>query len=150
MKLIFQYGLYTGKRSISTSFTQSINSHMQPFCTTKHSSQRITYCQIVIVVRMKVKVSIRIAFYHLPEKLNHLKRIKHSQRIRQHKSLYTCIYESIHYLIHIVRRILHSIAPVFQVKIYVNTPFFCIFQRILYIIYVLFRSLMQLVCTMFQ
>ena len=150
MKLVFQDGLHTCERRVAATFSKPVYRNMQTLCPTKYSCQRITYSKVIIIVCMKVKMRIRIAFYHFSEEFNHLKRIKHPQSVWQHKSVYICINQRIHNLIHIFRRVFHPITPVLEIKIDTYISLCRISQRIFNIINMFFRSFMQLMCTMFQ
>ena len=88
IEVVFQDSLHTGKRSIAGTFAQTVDCGMQAFTATQYSSQHIAHSKVIIIVGMEVKVGMRIAFHHLPHKLDNLQRIQHSQCIRQHIAPY--------------------------------------------------------------
>ena len=89
MELVLQNGLHTGQRSIATALAQSVYGDVQTLRSTEHSSQRVRYGQVVVVMGVEVEVHLWIALLHLAEILNHLQRIHHTQRIGQHETLDT-------------------------------------------------------------
>ena len=150
IEMIFQNSLNTRKRCITRPFAQSVYSSVKSFNATQHSSQHVAHSQIIIIVRMEVKMCIRIPFLHLPHILYHLQRIQDSQCIGQHIAFDTRFLQAIHQLKHIVGRILHSIAPVFQIYVHVDILLVSIVYYVDDIRDVLFRSFFKLLRTMLQ
>lgn len=120
--MILQNGLYTGQRSVSGPFTQSVQCGMKAFHPTKYRCQYITYSQIIIIVRMEIEVQFRITFPHLPHIFDDLQRVQDTECIRQHETLDTTLPQSVNQAEHIFRRILDTVTPVFQIDIYIHSP----------------------------
>ena len=118
IELVLQNHLNTRQRCITTSLAKSVHCYMQTFGSAQHCSQRVRHCQIVVVVSVEVEVCIGIALQHLTEVLDALQRIHDTQRVGQHKAANTDVAESIHQRIDIRWRLLHAVAPVFEIQIY--------------------------------
>ena len=117
IKMIFQDCLHTCERGISRTLAQSVYRCVQPFNAAQHCCQYIAYRQIIVIVRMEIEMGLRITFFHLPHIFYHLQRIQDTQCIRQHKTLDTRIFQSIHQLEYVFGRILYAVTPVFQIDI---------------------------------
>ena len=99
---------------------------------------------------MEIEMSIRITFLHLPHILYHLQRIQDTQRIRQHKTLDTRLFQSIHQLKYIFGGIFDTVAPIFQINIDGYILFVGIMHHTYDIRQMFFRCLFQLLRTMLQ
>ena len=66
---------------------------------------------------VEIKVGIRIALHHLAEVLDTLQGVHDAQGIGQHKPADADIAESVHHIVDIRGRILHTIRPVLEIKI---------------------------------
>ena len=148
IELVFQYRLHTGQRGIPCPFAQAVDRGMDTPATAQHGSQHVGNGQVVIVMGMEVEVQARIAFHHLADVTQQIQRIQDAQRIRQHETPDFRIFQSIHQCKDIVRRMLHAIAPVFQIDVYGNAQFFGIIQRTTDVGHVLLQRFLQLVRTM--
>ena len=150
IEMVFQNSLHTGQRRITGTFTQTVDCGMKSLRTTQHSSQHIAHCQVVIIMRMEIEVSMRIALHHLPHIFDDLQRIQHTQCIRQHIPFDICVHQCIHHLEDILRRIFHPVAPVFQVNIHLHILFIGIIHYANNILDMFFRGLSQLTGAMLQ
>ena len=148
--MVFQDGLHTGQRGISGAFAQPVDGGMQATATAQDGGQHIGDGQVVIVVGMKIEMSIGIALLHFAHKLNNLQRIENAQRIGQHEAADAGAAECIHQLEHILGRILHAVAPVFQIDIDLHVKPFGIIYHGLDVGNVLLRRLLQLVGAVLQ
>ena len=99
---------------------------------------------------MEIKVFLWITLFHLPHILNDLKRIENTQSIGQHIALNRSGLQGVHHLEYIFRRIFHTIAPIFQIDIDLNSLTMSIVNGIFDVIEMLLRSLLQLMGTMLQ
>ena len=150
IEMIFQNSLHTGKGCITGPFAKSVNRSMQSSDTAQHGSQHITYRQIIIIMRVKIKMGIRITLLHLPHIFYHLQRVQDSQCIGQHITSDACLLQAIHQLKHIFGRIFHSVTPVFQIYIHSDILFICVMYYVDNICDMFFGSLFQLLGAMFQ
>ena len=103
MKMVLQDSLHTGKRSITCPFSQSVDGGMQSFHPTQYSCQHITYSQIIVIVRMKIKMKVRITLLHFTHEFDNLQGIENSQSIRKHKTTDTAVAQTIYQTEYIVR-----------------------------------------------
>ena len=71
---------------------------------------------------MEVEMYIRIPLNHLAHKFNDLQWIQHAERVWQHETFYVVFRQDIKHSINILRRILHTVAPVFKIKIDIHVP----------------------------
>ena len=150
IKLVLQNYLHTRQRCITTTLTQSVHRYVQTFGATQHSSQRIGYCQIVIVMGMEVEVRIGITLQHFAEVLDTLQRVHDTQGIGQHKASDTHIAQRIHQLVNVGGRLVHTVAPILQIQVNGNAFFVGITHLAMDILYVLVGCFLQLLGTMLQ
>ena len=150
IEMIFQDGLYTRQRSISGTFTQTVDSSMEPFYPTQHGSKHITYSQIIIIVCVKVEMCVRITLFHLPHKLNHLKRVQDTQCVGKHKPFDSGLLQCMHNPEHVFGRVLHTITPILQIYINLNIEFIGIIHYGKNVFDMFFGRFLQLAGTMFQ
>ena len=148
IELVFQYHLHTGQRGIPCPLAQAVDRGMDTPATAQHGSQHVGNGQVVIVMGMEVEMHARITFHHLADVTQQIQWIQDAQRIRQHETPDFRIFQSIHQCKDIVRRMLHAIAPVFQIDVYGNAQFFGIIQRTTDVGHVLLQRFLQLVRTM--
>ena len=149
MEMVFQDRLHTGQRSISRSFTQTVDGGVQSFHSAQHGSQHITYRQIVVIVRMKVEMQIGITLLHLAHILDNLQRIEHPQRIRKHEPTDSTVLQAVDKSKDIFRRILDTVTPVFQIDIDFHPQRMGIFHNLQNVTGMLFKCLFQLIAAMF-
>ena len=149
-ELVFKYSLHACKRGIATTLTQSVHRDMQTACTTHHSSQRIGYSKVVVVMCMEFEVGVGIALHHLTEILRHLHRVEYAQCIGQKETLDAALHESVHHLEHIVGRILHATTPILKIQIYSHTLLHGKSERLVYSVDMFFGSLLELMRTMLE
>ena len=150
IEMVFQNSLHTGQRCITGTFAQTVDRSMKSLRTTQHGSQHIAHCQVVVIMRMEIEVSMRITFHHLPHIFDDLQGIQHTQRIRQHIPLDIRVHQCIHHLEDVLRRIFHPVAPVFQVNVHLHILFIGIIHYANNIFDMFFRGLSQLTCAMLQ
>ena len=150
IEMIFQNSLHTGQRCITGTFAQTVDRSMKSLRTTQHGSQHIAHCQVVVIMRMEIEVSMRIALHHLPHIFDDLQRIQHTQCIRQHIPFDIRVHQCIHHLEDILRRIFHPVAPVFQINIHLHILLIGIIHYANNILDMFFRGLSQLTCAMLQ
>ena len=149
-ELVFKNSLHACKRGIATTLTQSVHRDMQTARATQHSSQRIGYGKVVIVMCMKFEVSIRITLYHLTEILRHLHRVEYAQCIGQEETLDAALHEGVHHLEYIVGRILHATTPILKIQIYSHTLLHGKSERLVYSVDMFFGSLLELMRAMLE
>ena len=150
IEMVFQNYLNACQWSITTSFSQSVHRYMYSLTTTKHGCQRIGYRQIIIIVRMEIKMLIGITLHHLAHELYTLQGIHNTQGIWKHEAFNVRLRQYVHHLIDIFHGIRHSITPIFQVEIHVHTMHVRIFHTLHDVFNMFLRCLLQLLLTMFE
>ena len=103
MKMVLQDSLHTGQRSITSPLSQPVNGGMQSFHPTQYSCQHITYSQIIVIVRMKIKMKVWITLLHFTHEFDNLQGIENSQGVRKHETTDTAVAQTIYQTEYIVR-----------------------------------------------
>jgi len=127
-QMVFQNSNHTGNRCIPCPLTQTVNRGMYPLYAGTNRSKGVGYREIVVVVRVKVEMQRRIAICHSLAESKRLIGRKYPQRIGKHKPKKGFVLQCIEYIVHIVGRSNHSIAPVFQIDVGLH-PLFCHMQQ---------------------
>ena len=149
-EMVFQDSLHAGKRCVARTFAQAVDGGVQTLAATQYGCQHVTHREVVIIVGMEVEMLIRITLHHLPHELNDLQRVQHAQCVGQHIALYVGPDQRIHQLEDIFGRILHAVAPVFQVNIHFHILHICIVHYRQDIFDMLLRRFLQLAGAMLQ
>ena len=103
---------------IAAAFAQAVDSHVDPLRTIADSSQRVTNCEVVVVVGVEVEMLVRETCGDILEELSRLCWRQYSERIGKHETLYADGAQRFYHVIHIVGIVAHTIAPI--LKVYVD------------------------------
>ena len=144
VELVLQYHLYARQRGVAATFAQSVDGDVQPFCSAQHRRKRVAHSQVVVVVGVEVEPCVGITFHHLAEILYHLHRVHDAKRVGKHEAAYARVGQSVHHLVDILRRILHSVAPVLKIQVDRHALRLGVGQRLANVVDVLFGRLVQL------
>lgn len=115
MELVAQNGLHTGQRCVSCPFAQAVHAGVDARSTAQHGCQHIADGQIVVVVGMEVKVQVGESLHHLSHEADEVERVQNAQRVGQHEASYAAVAQCLHQVKHVLRTVLHAVAPVLQV-----------------------------------
>ena len=85
IEVVLQDSLYRGQRCIAAPLAQPVHGDVQSLGSAQHGSQRVGNGKIIIVMGMKIEVYVGVSLHHLPEILNDLQGIHHTQRVGQHE-----------------------------------------------------------------
>ena len=144
LELVLQYRLNTGQRRISGTLTQSIHTGMYSPGTTQHGGQHIADGQVIVIVRMEVKMEMGEMLYHLPHVADKVKWIQYAKGVGQHEPLYAVSLQGLYQCKHILGAVLHAVAPVLQIYVDRETLLRSIFHGADDILSVLLHGLLQL------
>ena len=148
VSVILQNGLHGRKGRIACPFAKTVHSGMHTSASCQNGSHHIAGRQVVVVVRMKIKLQVGITAGHLTHECGCQLRIEDAQRVGQHETLHTTILQRIHKAKHIVRAVLHAVRPILQIEVHANAQLLGIADALLDVRHMLLQRLLQLVLAM--
>ena len=99
---------------------------------------------------MEVEMGIGISFHHFAHELHTLQGVHDAERVREQEALNPGLGEHVEHLVDVVRRVLHSVAPILKIQINVHTLLKRVVNSMLDIREMLVYGLVKLVCTMLE
>ena len=137
-----------GERLIPCTFPQSIDCDMNPADTGLDRSEAVRRDKSVIIMSMKIQESIRHHRIDPVQILRNLIGCENSKCVRQHDPLNLHGGEDLQKLVQISEGMKHSIGPVLQIDIDIQTELFRIFNLSAHIVKMLARLFFELNATM--
>jgi len=137
-------------RRVAGAFTQSVHGDMHTLHPSFDGFKDVGDSQVIVVVRMEVKMQGWIAFNHFAAEPSCLIGIEYAQCIGKHEAPDRFIFQPIHHPEHILFGITHAIGPVLEVEIDRQPHALCRGNGFSHVCQVFLHRLAQLIGTMFQ
>ena len=141
LDLVVQYGNHARQWRIARPLAETVDGRMNAVYSRFYRRHHIGDRQVIIVVRMEIEPDIRITPDHLAAKSIRIVGIEDPQRIGNHETSDRSTAQGIHHIEHVLRRMDHTVGPIFQIKVHRNAHPRSLRNRRADILHMLLRSL---------
>ena len=147
---VVEHGHHRREGGIAGTFAQSVDRDVHSACSGFDGSRHIRHSQVVVVVGMEVEMELGPELHHLTDEEARGLGVEDAQRVGQQEPVDGQIHEMVNHAPHIVRRVLHAVAPVLEIEVDIESLLNGHVNIVADVFPMFLRRLVELVLTMAQ